>query len=88
MKTSRITITPRRDTRTSGYRAQFGTDECWELDALDPTVIDALIRDELDELIDPAAWRKAFARERRERKQLDAVAAKWIVVQELLRGKR
>jgi hypothetical protein len=26
------------DTRTTGYRERFGTEECWELDALSPTV--------------------------------------------------
>jgi hypothetical protein len=36
---------------SSGYRERFGTDECWELDALDPTVIAALIRSEIDVLI-------------------------------------
>jgi hypothetical protein len=65
------------DPRSGGYRERFGTDECWELDALDPTVIAGLIRSELEALIDPAAWRKALAREQRERKQLDAVAANW-----------
>ena len=31
------------DARTPAYRAQFGTDDCWELDALSPTVIADLI---------------------------------------------
>jgi hypothetical protein len=35
------------DTRTAGYRDRFGTDECWELDALSPTVISDLIRHEI-----------------------------------------
>jgi hypothetical protein len=50
------------DTRTSGYRDRFGTDECWELDALEPTVIVALVRDELDSLIDPTACRRVAVR--------------------------
>ena len=62
---------------SSGYRERLGTDECWELDALDPTVIAGLIRSEIDALIDPAAWRKALAREQRERKLLDATAENW-----------
>ena len=36
--------------------------ECWELDALSPTVIAGLIRDEIEALIEPKAWRKALAR--------------------------
>jgi hypothetical protein len=49
------------DTRTSGYRERFGTDECWELDALSPTVIAGLIRSEIEALIDPKRWRTAGA---------------------------
>jgi hypothetical protein len=40
------------DTRFEGYVTTFGTRECWELDALSPTVIADLIRDEIEALID------------------------------------
>jgi hypothetical protein len=76
------------DTRTSGYRERFGTDECWELDALSPTVISDLIRTEIEGLTDERAWRKALAREQRGRKTLAAAAANWTKVEKLLRGKR
>jgi hypothetical protein len=76
------------DTRTSGYVDQFGTEECWELDALSPTVIADLIRTELDQLIDSTAWRKARARETRDRKLLAAAAANWAMVEKLLRGRK
>jgi hypothetical protein len=72
------------DTRTSGYRDRFGTDECWELDALSPTVIANLIRGEIDQLIDRKAWRKALARENQGRKLLDAAAANWTMVEKCL----
>jgi hypothetical protein len=62
------------DTRTGGYRERFGTDECWELDALSPTVIANLIRTENEALIDPKRWRAAIASEERGRKQIAAVA--------------
>jgi hypothetical protein len=68
------------DTRTSGYRKRFGTDECWELDALSPTVIADLIRSEIEALIDQKHWRKALTSERRGRKQLAAVVANWAKV--------
>jgi hypothetical protein len=74
------------DTRTSGYRERFGTDECWELDALNPTVISGLIHHEVDALIEPRAWRRAQAAERRGRKLLGAVAGNWTKVEKLLRG--
>jgi hypothetical protein len=51
------------DTRTSGYRDCFGTDECWELDALSPTVISELIRAEIEGLIDQRRWNAARAKE-------------------------
>src|SRR5262249_1429555 len=53
------------DTRTSGYRQQFGTDECWELDALPPDVIVGLIRDELEFVIDSDKWERAQRKEKR-----------------------
>jgi hypothetical protein len=73
------------DTRTGGYRDRFGTDECWELDALAPTVIANLIRTELDALIDQKAWKAALAGENRGRKQLAAIAGNWTKVEKLLR---
>ena len=43
------------DTRFAAYAAKFGL-ECWELDALNPTVIANLIRNEVERMIDVAAW--------------------------------
>jgi hypothetical protein len=75
------------DTRTSGYRERFGTDECWELDALSPIVIADLIRTEIESLLEPKAWAKALAHEQRGRKLLGAAAENWTKVEKLLRGK-
>ena len=50
------------DTRFAAYAKQFGS-ECWELDALDPTVIADLIRDEVEGMIDADAWNAAKAEE-------------------------
>ena len=36
------------DSRYAAYVRQFGTTDCWELDALAPNVISGLVRDELD----------------------------------------
>jgi hypothetical protein len=74
------------DTRTSGYRDRFGTDECWELDALSPTVISELIRAEIEGLIDQRRWNAAKAKERQGHELLAAVAANWTKVQKLLRS--
>ena len=59
------------DTRYDAYVRQFGTTDCWELDALSPTVISNLIRDEICSLINEPKWKAALAGEKRNRKLLD-----------------
>jgi len=73
-----------KDKRFPAYVREFGTRECWELDALSPTVIAALIRTEVEGLIEPRTWRKAQASEQRGRKLLDAVAGNWSMVEKSL----
>ena len=53
------------DSRFEAYAAEFGQ-ECWELDALNPTVIADLIRMEVEGLIDVETWNSALAQERRQ----------------------
>jgi len=72
------------DTRTTGYRERFGTDECWELDALSPTVIADLIRREIEGLINQRAWRAALASEQQGSELLAGVAKNWTKVKKLL----
>jgi hypothetical protein len=55
---------------------EFGIDECWELDALEPAVIDGLLREEIASFFDVRKWRKA-KKEEANRELLDAVAASW-----------
>ena len=50
------------DSRFDGYRDQYG-DESWELDALEPRVIAALIREAIMEIRDEDAWEAALERE-------------------------
>jgi hypothetical protein len=63
-----------KDANFAKYRAQFGTSECWELDALAPTVIAGLIREQILPMVDAKRWRKAEAAERRNRKRLASLA--------------
>ena len=51
--------------------------ECWELDALSPTVIEDLIRAEVDDLIDQTAWKAAKVEEERNRSRLMSIAKNW-----------
>jgi hypothetical protein len=76
------------DSRYAAYVEHFGTTNCWELDALPPTVIADLIRTEVTGLIDQAAWDEAAAGEDRNRTLLGRVAANWAKVEKLLRGKK
>jgi hypothetical protein len=64
------------DTRTSGYRDRFDTDECWELDALSPTVISELVRAEIEALIDRRRWNAAKTKERQGRELLAKLVRK------------
>jgi len=73
------------DTRFAAYAKQFG-EHCWELDALDPTVIANLIRTEVEDLIDPAAWNEAKAQESANRELLSAASKNWAKVENVLGG--
>jgi hypothetical protein len=74
------------DTRTSGYRERFDTDECWELDALSPAVIATLIRDEIEALINQRKWKTALTSETRGRTLLTSAAQNWTLVKKPLRS--
>jgi hypothetical protein len=64
------------DSRYAGYIAEFG-EESWELDALEPSVIAALIRVAVGRLIDVPTWKKRTAKTDRERSQLEKMAGQW-----------
>jgi len=74
------------DSRFEEYRARYG-DESWELDALDPPLIERLIQDALDEIIDQGAWDEVIAREEANRDDLAAVASNWSDVAAWLRDR-
>jgi hypothetical protein len=65
------------DTRYDAYVTEFGTEECWELDALRPDVLNALVRSELEKLVNERAWRRAAAAEKRNRAKLAKAANEW-----------
>jgi hypothetical protein len=64
------------DARFEGYQEEFG-DSSWELDALDPDAIADLIRDQLEEIVDPAAWAEAQRTEHESVASLQRVADRW-----------
>lgn len=65
------------DSRTNGYIDRFGTDECWELDAIEPADLDAMIQAAIQEHLDPVMRQARLDREERERGQLVAVRDNW-----------
>jgi hypothetical protein len=71
------------DSRYASYVSQFG-EECWELDALNPTVIAGLIRAEFESLIDMAAWNAAKEEEDESRADLEGLVENWDEVVEYL----
>ncbi len=74
------------DSRYAAYVRQFGTTECWELDALNPTVIADLIGQEIEALVDHAAWNAAMAEEDGNRGTLAMASANWGMVENMLRS--
>lgn len=64
------------DSRGTAYVEQHGY-ESWELDALEPRVLDALIRDALDPYIDREAWQVGEDEDEAQRTRMGVVAARW-----------
>jgi hypothetical protein len=74
------------DSRYATYVRQFGTTDCWELDALAPNVIADLVRTALNRLIGPGAWADALAGEDDNRSVLAAAADNWSLVKSALKA--
>lgn len=64
------------DSRFEGYRAEYG-DESWELDALEPQVLDQLIERHILAERDEEAWEVSTSTEEQNRAQLVALAERW-----------
>lgn len=71
------------DSRSGPYMEQYG-DSSWELDALEPTVIDALIEDEITQLVDQVAWDEAAAAEETNKGTLTTVSDRWEEIEAFL----
>lgn len=72
------------DARYNWYNFTTGLDECWELDALDPGVIDELIRSNVEGILDRPAFDKAFEAEQANRDILYNAINSWPIVQRYL----
>ena len=64
------------DSRADDYIRRFGG-KSWELDALDPSVIGALVTEAVEEFIDPDIWNDTIQEERERRVPLAKVYSEW-----------
>ena len=64
------------DSRFGAYSSEFG-DESWELDALEPTALASLIRDNIERYRDDDLWEEAELEEKEARSSLLKVARTW-----------
>ena len=71
------------DTRFKSYTEQFGA-MSWELDALNPPVIDALISAEIETMLDRDNWNAAKAQETERRQALLDASDRWSDVEAFL----
>ena len=60
------------DTRAKAYIEQYGA-HSWELDALDPRIIESLIEDKVEQYRDPVAWEMMVEREQAIQSELSLV---------------
>jgi hypothetical protein len=64
------------DSRAAAYIGRFGNSS-WELDALEPNVLDSLIENTILEYRDETLWREAETREAQERSTLAKASSRW-----------
>jgi len=72
------------DSRTNGYIEMYGTDECWELDAIEPAELDRLVEEAILGYLDMAGWNERVRQEADEKRVLTAVADNWQTVVDYL----
>jgi hypothetical protein len=66
----------RKDPRYSWFVRNYGT-RCWELDAMDPNALRAVVKKEIKKLIEPVAWKRCEQVNRAEQESLRTVLDGW-----------
>lgn len=64
------------DSRAEGYISRFG-DESWELDALEPSVLDTLIQDTLEGYVDRESFEQVEREDEEECDAMREIAGRW-----------
>lgn len=75
------------DSRAEDYVEAHGY-ECWELDALEPSVVVNLIDEAIEVLVDEAIWEEDLEVERDQKALLAGVAENWREIENLIRYNR
>jgi hypothetical protein len=71
-----------KDKRYKWFKRTYG-DQCWELDALDPRELRAVVETEITALIDRELWDHQEAHQEREKKSIEALLRWWANVESL-----
>jgi hypothetical protein len=66
----------KKDPRYNWFVKNYGT-KCWELDAMDPPVLRAIVEAEIKDLIEPVAWERCDVVNRAEQESLRTILNKW-----------
>jgi hypothetical protein len=66
----------KKDTRYGWFVRNYG-DRCWELDALDPNDLRAMVDAAIRERIEPVAWKRCRVIEKAERESIRSVLSQW-----------
>lgn len=72
------------DTRTPEYIRKYGM-ECWELDALDPSVIENLVEAHITTIIDDKQWKAVVKKEKQYIFELKKAEQNWPKIRELMK---
>lgn len=71
------------DARYSSFLAKYG-ESSWELDALEPTVLDALMQSAVDSVKDPDEWELSVNEENHHRQMLSKASANWAKIEKII----
>lgn len=72
------------DSRYRAYCAQYNTRSSWELDSMQPSVIDALVEAEIASIVDHDQWDDDMEREKEPRARLFEAGRRWSEVTSML----
>lgn len=73
------------DSRADDYINEHGY-ECWELDALDPSVVVDLVQRAIEPLVDESIWEEDLSTERNQKAVLRGVSENWTEIEEMIRA--